>query len=159
MVLPSADTTSARPLTRSEPVNLKTGERTKLSEIEFKKYAPNGKMHLPQFKQLCQDKSYDDVGEEEIEAAFLRLSTGSFGYLTYAEFLVWWKSGVFDDTQRHNALKFRSQEEQDAVLKARSSFMEGTGGSDGMTKEQFRHQRTSLGTALPMKSWMKPSTA
>merc|ERR1719454_867163 len=137
MGLPSTHTTSARPW-KTEPIDLQTGQRATLSEIEFKKYAPNGKMYLSEFKQLCRDKSYDDVCEEEIDAAFLRLSTGDLGYLTYAEFLVWWKSGVFDDMQRQDALKFRSQEEKEAVIKARSSFMEGTGGSDGMTKEQFR---------------------
>jgi len=120
------------------PVNVKTGHRANLSEIEFKKFAPDGRMKLSQFKRMCIEKNYEDVEAEEMEAAFVRLNTSASGYITYAEYLEWWKTGIFDDAQRQMGLKFQSQEEKDVVTRARSSFLEGTGGFEAMTKEQFR---------------------
>jgi Ca2+-binding EF-hand superfamily protein len=124
-------------LLRGEPLHLKTGQRVNLSDIEFQKYAPNGKMHLDEFKRMCTDKNYEDVAEEELEAAFMRLNTSATGYLTYGEYLAWWKTGLFDDNQRQDDLKFQSAEEKEQITRARASFMEGTGGHDGMTKDQF----------------------
>jgi len=120
------------------PVHVKTGHRANLSEIEFKKFAADGKMRLSQFKRMCIEKNYEEVEEEELEAAFVRLNTSASGYITYAEYLAWWKTGIFDDAQRQTGLKFQSQEEKDVVARARSSFLQGTGGFESMTKEQFR---------------------
>lgn len=109
-----------------------------MSEIEFKKFAPDGEMKLSQFKRMCLEKNYEDIEEQEIEAAFLRLNTSASGFISYVEYLAWWKTGIFDDSQRQECLKFQSLEEKDKVTRARASFMEGTGGFEAMTMEQFR---------------------
>jgi len=122
----------------ANPFNVKTGQRVNMSEIEFNKFAQNGKMTISLFKEMCSKKNYEDFDAEEIEAAFVRLNTSASGYITYQEYLVWWKTGIFDDSQRHMGLKFQSLQEKNEVTRARCSFMEGTGGFDGMTQEQFR---------------------
>jgi len=116
----------------------KTGLGANLSEVEFKKFAPDGMMDISQFKAMCLEKNYEDVEEEEMEGAFVRLNTSGSGNITYNEYLVWWKTGVFDDNQRQVGLKFQSTEEREKVMKARCSFFQGTAGCEAMTQEQFR---------------------
>ncbi len=41
------------------PFHVKTGDRAYLSLIEFKKFAPDGKMTLSQFKRMCLEKNYE----------------------------------------------------------------------------------------------------
>jgi len=90
-------------------------------------------MSFEQFQYLCDDKGFGDVEEEELGAAFVRMS-GTAPGIQYSQFLDWWK--MQDDRQR--SLRFRSQEEKEEVQRAKKSFFQGTGGCAKMSRHDFQ---------------------
>jgi len=109
-----------------------------MSQIIFDEFAVDDRISAAGFKQLCARKEYEDLTEEEIDAAFVRLDTDCSGYLEYDEFLQWWKVQDQCHGDRQDELRFRSEEEKKKVHTACVSFLRGTGGEETMTPEQFR---------------------
>ncbi|CAK9098384.1 unnamed protein product [Durusdinium trenchii] len=96
-------------------------------------YANEGTMSFEQFQLMCEDKGFGDLEEEEVAAAFVRMSGAKIG-IDYTTFLDWRKTQ--DD--RQSGLRFRSEEEKEMVHRAKKSFFAGTGGCTRMTKEDFQ---------------------
>lgn len=113
--------------------NTKQGKTASLSQIIFDQYSCDGSMSFEQFQYLCEDKGFGGIEEEELGAAFVRMSGKSKG-IQYPEFLDWWKTQ--DD--RQTGLRFRSEEEKEMVQRAKKSFFQGTGGCTRMTRDDFQ---------------------
>lgn len=111
----------------------KCGRKAALSRIVFDQYSSNGKMTCKQLQLMCKDKGFEDVEEDEVTAAFVRMSNDS-GFVGYDEFLSWWQ--LQDERQR--GLRFKSEEERRCVEKIKQSFFVGTDGSDTMDKNAFQ---------------------
>eukprot|EP00913_Durusdinium_trenchii_P032406 g30342.t1 len=103
------------------------------SALVITRYANEGTMSFEQFQLMCEDKGFGDLEEEEVAAAFVRMSGAKIG-IDYTTFLDWWKTQ--DD--RQSGLRFRSEEEKEMVHRAKKSFFAGTGGCTRMTKEDFQ---------------------
>lgn len=106
-----------------------------LSDVVFQDFSTNGRMSADLFQKLCAQKlKYTDVEEDEFSATFVKLDSGGKGYLNSRDFNDWWK--MQDD--RHESLKFQTDEQRDQVRRIKKSFFQGTGGLGTMTPEQFR---------------------
>lgn len=111
----------------------KHGRTSALSQIVFDQYSSGGKMTCKQLQNMCKDKGFEDVDEDEVTAAFVRISNDS-GFIGYSEFISWWQ--LQDERQR--GLMFKSEEERQSVQKIKQSFFVGTDGSDSMDKNAFQ---------------------
>lgn len=119
--------------------NTQTGQRSGLCEIVFNKFSCDGQMTVTQFKAMCEAQKYEDVAEEEMDAAFVRLDKSEDGYIEYDEFAAWWnEQAARSEASRELGLKFRSDKERKFVASARKSFFVGTQGSEEMTADQFQ---------------------
>ncbi|CAJ1430240.1 unnamed protein product [Effrenium voratum] len=110
----------------------KRGLCSPLSQIVFEQFSSDGVMSFAQFRSMCQDKGFDCEDEEELAAAFVRMS-GDRGTLLYSDFLSWWKN----QDERQDSLRYSSSEERDLVVKIKKSFFQGTGGGTRMNIEDF----------------------
>lgn len=118
--------------------NQRTGERLGLCGIVFNKFSCDGQMTVAQFKRMCEAQKYEEVAEEEMDAAFVRLDASETGFIKYEEFAEWWNAQASRaEADRELDLKFRDDKERKFVTSARKSFMVGTLGMDVMTSEQF----------------------